>query len=455
MEYLYTRVLGQRVLLADVHRSTDGHGIGYGMLLSRLHRVFLFGHTERAAVFCLPSRSALNTAVTRLESDAIEIVAPDSWRGRALTVLWYASAPVRIGDPRLWVGRTLAAVMLGPVYRVVKKRTWLPRRVRRAFTSHSRFIRALKAVNVAYAGKAEASWQRTYDERVLGPLRALEAAGRPAPSMRLRLPPDREQEARRAAERLGIDPDRPIVTVHVRERGYRSAAGLRQRHWDETRNARIETYVDAFDALVDRGYTVVRLGDPSMTPVSRHGVVDLATSDARTPWLDIWCTMRSEFLIGSDSGPSFLAMLLDVPLLTVNAVHFRDLTRETDRVICKLARDRATGRVLPVSEMLTTEFLRVGFKGDRYECLDNTADDLCRAAIDMIEVVHGREERSSWQNKFNRRLRTLVCEGAVQRSALEGVAIRRAHGTLSRRFAKVHFAAHDARDARERQGTPG
>jgi hypothetical protein len=126
----------------------------------------------------------------------------------------------------------------------------------------------------------------------------------------------------------------------------------------------------------------------------------------------------------------------------VNAVHFRDLSRPADRIICKLARNVRTGRVLSVSEMLSAEFLRVGFKGDLYEPLDNTPADLRHAVVDMIEVVHGREERSSWQNQFNRQLRAIERQKLAGRSALEGVAVSgRARGTLARRFAKTHYAA--------------
>jgi putative glycosyltransferase (TIGR04372 family) len=181
-----------------------------------------------------------------------------------------------------------------------------------------------------------------------------------------------------------------------------------------------------------------------MTPVKMPGVVDLATSPARSQWLEVWCTMRSQFLIGCDSGPSWLAVLLGIPVLTVNAVHFRDLSRSTDRIICKLARDRTTGALLTVSDMLTRDFLSVGFKSDRYECVDNTRADIRRAAIDMIDVVHGRERRSSWQNRFSRRLRDIDRQGLAERSALEGVAIMaRARGTLSQTFAKKYFRTRD------------
>jgi hypothetical protein len=135
-------------------------------------------------------------------------------------------------------------------------------------------------------------------------------------------------------------------------------------------------------------------------------------------------------------------VLLDVPVLTVNAVHFRDMARATDRMICKLARDRRTGQVLTVEEMLTGEFLEAGFKSGAYECVDNSPKDIRRAVLDMIDVVEGREERLSWpQKRFNARLRRVDRFRVGGGSALEGVAVTAGlKGTISRRFARQHFS---------------
>ena len=440
MEQLLVRLPGRRVLLANVHESPDAQGIGYGMMLIRMRSVLEVGQMLRVQVFFVPSRMALNTAVTRLECDDPFIVAPGSWMASGLTALWWIAAPFRVGHPWLWAWRSIARAVVGPLYEAVERSTRLPPSVRRFVMRRESLYRWLKTVMRAYSARSEAHWRRLYHDQAHAARQALEDAGRTVPPIQLRLPADVERQVAREAAAFGIDPVAPIVTVHVRESGYRSTAGLRQRNWDEVRNARIETFIDAFRALVKRGYTVVRLGDTTMTPIQVAGVVDLATSPARSQWLDIWCTMRGEFLIGCDSGPSWLAALLGVPVLTVNAVHFRDLSRPADRIICKLARDRETGATLSVSEMLTEEFLSVGFKSDRYEYIDNTPADIRRAVLDMIEVVHGRERRSSWQSRFNRRLHNAHRLGIGGRSALEGVAIMgRPRGTLSRNFAKRYF----------------
>jgi putative glycosyltransferase (TIGR04372 family) len=432
MDHLLVRLPGCRALLADVHRSADGHGIGYGMMLIRTRKALAVGRALRVSVFLLPSKRALNAAVARLESDEIEIVRAESWKGRGLMAVWWLAAPFRVGNPWRWVLRTIAAAVVGPFYETVERSRTLPQPVRRLLMRRAPY-RWLKGSIAAYAARSDARWKRLAG-----------GVAEPDAPIRLRLPADVEPVVEREAARLGIDLGKPIVTVHVREGGYRSTAGLRQRGWDDARNARIETFLPAFAALAARGYTVVRLGDPTMTPVAQPGVVDLATRADRSPWLEIWCTMRSDFTIGCDSGPSWLAVLLGVPVLTVNAVHFRDLARPGDRIVCKLARDTGTGHLLSVSEMLTPAFLKKGFKDTRYEPVDNEADDIEVAVLDMIEVVGGRERLSWPQKRFNQRLREVDRWKLGGRSALDGVAvIGRSQGTLARRFAKRHFERAD------------
>lgn len=439
MEHLLIRSHGRDCLLVDLHASADGHGIGYGMMLIRMRRALLVGQLMRTAVFFVHPARALNRAVMALRSPQVEVIPHQGWLGRWLACVWMVAAPFRVGAPRLWLQRSLARLLLGRIYTTVERTRWLPRRARRWLTRRRPVLAHLKAANVAYAARSHAQWDRVY-EQALARGRALERAGLPPPRLSLHLPPPHDEAAARAAARHGISSGAAIVTVHVRESGYRASSDLRQRGWDASRNAGISSYRKAFAALVERGYTVVRLGDSTMTPVNLPGVVDLATSADSSQLLELWCVARSGFFIGSDSGPSWLAALLDVPLLTVNAVHFRDLARPDDRVVCKLARDRGTGAVLAIREMLTESYLRAGFKNGRFEPVDNTPSDLRQAVLDMIDVVEGRETRSPWQGKFNRRLRDLKRQTAMDWSALDGVAIMsRAKGTLSQSFARKYY----------------
>jgi putative glycosyltransferase (TIGR04372 family) len=442
VDHLLLRVGPWRALLVDVRHSADGNGVGYGTMLVRLERVLRFGQVMGIPVFFVQPGWSVNTAVLNLRSDDVEIVPPESWRAFWLKGVWFATAPFRIGSPWLWVQRTVARAWLGPVYEAVERSPRLPRTIRRFVVRPRPIYRRLRAANAAYASRSAALWKQTF-KKASKRLREEERNRGDVP-LRLTLPPDRERAVIEEASRLGISPTTPLVTVHVRESGYRSATGLRQRAWDVLRNARVENYFDAFGALVERGYTVVRIGDRTMMPVRQPGVVDLATSTATSQWLEIWCTMRSDFFVGCDSGPSWLAFLLGVPVLTVNAVHFLYLSRPSDRLICKNVRDRATGKVLSLAEMLTERYLRAALKTGEYDFLDNSPSDIRQGVIDMIDVVSGREDLSLAQRRFNDRLMELGSEYSDAGSSLDGIVFTRLpRGTVSRSFAEKYHVGED------------
>ncbi|OFW17141.1 MAG: hypothetical protein A3H29_01095 [Acidobacteria bacterium RIFCSPLOWO2_02_FULL_67_21] len=439
MDHLLLRLGTRRILIADVCSSADGHGVGYGILLKRIDKVLMLARAAGASVFYSREATAINTAVFRLSSEEVRVLPQSGWQAGGLRAVWAVTAPFRLRSPWLWAKRLIARALLGSFHDRLERSPRVPRAVRQFVGRPRPLYERLRRANGTYAERSAAAWKHTYMQHVYRPLR-VKGRGVEAEPPRLWLPPDREREAVAQASVLGIGPADRIVTVHVRETGYRSAAGLRQRDWDVVRNARIETYVEAFTALVARGYVVVRLGDPTMAPVELAGVVDLATSPERTEWLEAWCVLRSEFLIGCDSGPSWLAVLAGVPVLTVNAIHFRDIARPTDRFICKLARDRSTGETLSLLEMLTERYLRTGLDMEKYEHLDNTPKDIAQAMLDMIDVMGGEERLSLPQRRFNRALVALGRELPRDWSGLEGIGcIRRPRGALSRRFAKKYL----------------
>jgi putative glycosyltransferase (TIGR04372 family) len=440
MDHLIVKVGGRRVLVADVCASADGHGVGYGIILKRIDKVLWYAQATGMAVFFIREASSINTTVFRLQCDAVEILRRHGWDALVIKCLWYATAPFRLGAPALWARRMLARALLGRLYSAIEQSPRVPAFVRRFVVRPRPLYVALRRANSDYAARSAAAWNERVKVETFR--RRRDRTRDDALPRRFSLPPSTERKAASLAAQVGIDAAARLVTVHVRESGYRATAGLRQREWDELRNARIESYFDAFRALVERGYTVVRLGDPTMTPVSLPGVVDLATAATRSEALEAWCVMRSEFLIGCDSGPSWLAFLLDVPILTVNALHFRDVLHPRDRMICKRVRERATGRLLTLEEMLTPTFLRDGLRTDLYEHIDNTPRDITEAVLDMADVVAGTTKLVAQQRTVNKLLESVGRQLPHDWSGLEGIAItRRPKGALSRRFAKRYLSS--------------
>jgi putative glycosyltransferase (TIGR04372 family) len=201
------------------------------------------------------------------------------------------------------------------------------------------------------------------------------------------------------AAALGLDGDRPLVTLHVREATSKADV---DRDKDVVRNASVAAYVPAIDWLVSEGYQVVRIGDPSMTPVRREGVVDLAHAPARSLGLDVFCVRRSAFFVATDSGPYNLALLCDTPCLGTNMTHLIGAypLRERDRYIVRRVDDVAADRPLTLEGMLTPEHLKFRWDPQRYRFLDNAPSEILAGVQEMVAVTRGETAPTAEQREF-------------------------------------------------------
>jgi putative glycosyltransferase (TIGR04372 family) len=242
-----------------------------------------------------------------------------------------------------------------------------------------------------------------------------------------------------AARTLGIGAADRIVTVHVRESGFKAAEGGDSAA-DAIRNARIDTYLPAFDLLTKRGYTVVRIGDATMTPVKHAGVVDLATSPYRTDALEMYCLFRAHLQIAGDAGPYCVSYLSHTPCLALNVTNIVGAfpLRSHDRYILKHVRDTIRGRQLSLEEMVTAEYFETRKDLDRYVFTDNTSEEIRDAVAEMLDVIEGQIETAPEQFTF-REMTNALCqsEPVSRRRVRKGEPARQllGEGLPSRAFA--------------------
>lgn len=275
----------------------------------------------------------------------------------------------------------------------------------------------------------EETWKADLSPRLRDALRSLKnRTGRHRPAGRMpatpylkrrlirtavpvQLRPEVLQRTEAAAAALGIAPDAPIVTIHAREPGWKRGRevqdkivrgrGQRPRD-DSTRNVRIETYFPAIDYLISRGFTVVRLGDPSMKPVARRGVVDLALEPRRTPALDLHCLLRSSFLLAGESGPSVFTLLTNTPTLTVNATDPVSSfpIRANWLFVLKKVIDLQTGEQLSLSQMASEGYLGALRDTYRFRFMSNTREEILEAVQEMLAFLNSPPPESPRQVRF-------------------------------------------------------
>ena len=211
----------------------------------------------------------------------------------------------------------------------------------------------------------------------------------------LELDPEHRREGRALLTGAGLPEDAWFVCLHVREAGFfdEDVPWSNNRH----RNARIETYLPAVAEIVGRGGYVVRIGDPSMTPLPDvPGLIDYAhgDDDLRADWMDMVCVAEARFYLGMASGPSSVAVNFGVPTLGTNWFPLGPWPYcEGDIFLHKRLRETATGRELGIAESLAPPLFStmepMYFEAHGLESVDNTADEILAATREMLDALEG------------------------------------------------------------------
>jgi putative glycosyltransferase (TIGR04372 family) len=189
---------------------------------------------------------------------------------------------------------------------------------------------------------------------------------------------------------LGINHDQPIVCLHSRESGY-----LPHLSYHSYRDASIINFNEAIDFLIESGFSVVRIGDTSMTPLTpRQGLHDIAVIPDKHPLCDIWFCVRSRFMIGTTSGPLNIPMYFnDPPLLVVNVIPaIQTLCKHMSRFMPKLLYSKKLGRNLSMREarIANFDFTTAKMYEDReIEVIENSSEDILDAVREMVFDLNG------------------------------------------------------------------
>lgn len=188
---------------------------------------------------------------------------------------------------------------------------------------------------------------------------------------------------------LGVDPDRFIVTLHVRDDGGDGRDGIR-----EPRNADIAQYAEAIDHIVARGGTVIRLGDRRMPALRRRPhVLDYPHTRAKCDWMDIALASLCRFHIGTASGMSFVPLLFGKPVLFTNWITFAHIvsTPRTMYLMKQLCRAGGTPVDLPTwCGRYRRAMTAADVEPDGLYFRENDADEL----LDAVQVFMATLDRT-------------------------------------------------------------
>ena len=206
----------------------------------------------------------------------------------------------------------------------------------------------------------------------------------------------------RRAEQLRIQMGIPLadwfVCFHVRESGYRKDA-------DIFRNASIENSIEGIKAITAAGGWVVRIGDPSMTPLPQlERVIDYPHTRYNSELMDIYLISQCSLFIGPNSGPSDVATLFGKPMIIVNSTEWtlKCPLKKGDLTIIKHIFSRSRNRFLSIEEILEGPFDWQGFSShsSEYMMVENTPEEI-RDVIEEYLAEPEDYDYSELQEAFN------------------------------------------------------
>ena len=188
---------------------------------------------------------------------------------------------------------------------------------------------------------------------------------------------------RAMARAISLPEDATFVCLHVREGGYHGDAGHRQRIF------RMADYLPAVRAVTDRGDWLVRVGDPSMSPLPpMERVIDYARHPARAPALDVYLAARCRFFIGTNSGPMFMPRLFGRPALITSYMFLfggpplGPRSRVLPKLLKRGRRTPSFARMMSDAYMKSTYNERA-FALRGFASIDNTPQEILEATLEM------------------------------------------------------------------------
>jgi putative glycosyltransferase (TIGR04372 family) len=232
----------------------------------------------------------------------------------------------------------------------------------------------------------------------------------------------------RSLEPFGVKRGDKFVCLHVRESGFHTAS-------DGHRNAPLEDYFTAIEAITQRGVWVIRMGDSSMSPMpSMKRVIDYPHTDAKSPSMDVFLCAECHFFIGTHSGLSHVPYSFGRPSVMTNWV--------VTGLLPPFPRD---GLFLPKMIRLTKEQRLLSFReliGETWsarchsaatlkdyhaQLVNNTASEICEVVLEMLDGPPALNiEDMALLKKFS----SLLPEQSARGHARPGTAFLRRHRKL-------------------------
>lgn len=229
-------------------------------------------------------------------------------------------------------------------------------------------------------------------------------------------------------EELGIDKNRPLITLHNKDAHYYQQLG-KQKTWDIYRDSGFETLLPTLTHLKNEGYQCVRMGHYEDFTHSGHiPYISLNTLNdkKKRQFLDFYLQEKAVISICGSSGIGFIPWQLKTPILGHNYIPMGyTIVMDNGIFIPRLILNKKTGRYVTTTELFKYKihFSVTGFHisklleltGDMFtsqdfyqlydlETIDNTAEEILEGVKETLlfqkDALFMSEQQKKRQEQF-------------------------------------------------------
>lgn len=206
----------------------------------------------------------------------------------------------------------------------------------------------------------------------------------------LKLDDKHREEGYKAIKKLGFKDDTWFCGLHVR-----STAS----DGDSIRNADIYTYRKALKEVQERGGVIFNIGSGNYESDSMRGdgLIEYATSEFKSDWMDVFLLAEGKFLIATGSGPSVVPMSFGRPAVLTNwgPLSARHCSK-FDILLPKHYWLKSECRFMSFKERMSSQYGYIDsakvMNNKNIAVIDNTPEEISSAVIEMYDSIFGESE---------------------------------------------------------------
>lgn len=216
--------------------------------------------------------------------------------------------------------------------------------------------------------------------------------------------------AKEILEKKNINLKKNFVCLHVRN------SYLKKYDSEEIRNAKLESYIDTINWLIDKNFSIILMGAYGSISYKfdQKDVIDLTSikflNDEKNI-IDLYFCSTCDFFIGTQSGLQYLTSYFNRPIILTNMIPliFSHSINKNGISILKLYRFKESKKYLTIKEIiqmnLHRERWKINYDKMNVEIIDNSSEDILVSVKNLLNFIYSKKNNFSLETNLQKKVR--------------------------------------------------